>query len=197
MRYVIAVCLFLLVLSGSVASAGVKLETVTKSPNATPIKFKKVLVVLLDKDDDLRRRAEGGLARRIANGVAAYSLIPAADLKDREKVMNAIKANGIDGVIVMRNVQKDRDYAISSGTVSLAFYGDLWDYWGGTWAVIERPGYAIQSTTVSADIAVFSISDEKIVWGGRMTSEDPKSLRDLLDDLVKVGRSELKKQRIL
>ena len=39
--------------------------------------------------------------------------------------------------------------------------------------------------------------DEKLVWKGRMTSTDPKSLRTLLDDLVKVGAEELRKQKLL
>ena len=196
MRYLVGVALVAVLFTGSVATAGVKLTTTAKSPAATGVAFKKILIVLLDKDNDLRRRAEGGLARRIPNSVAASQLMPDVDLHNRDAVMSAIKTNGVDGVIVLRNVMMGRDYAITPGTAYVALYPDMWDYWGGTWAVIESPGYAIQSTSVSADIAIFSISDEKMVWAGRMTSTDPKSLRDLLDDLVKVGRNELKKQKI-
>ncbi len=196
MRHVIAATLFALLLSGSVASAGLKLDTITKSPTAGGTKFSKILVVLLDKDTDLRRRTEGGLVRRIPNSVAATTLMPNVDLHDRDAVMNVIKSNGVDGVIVLRNVMMGRDYAITPGAVTWQLYPDMWDYWGGTWAVIEQPGYAIPTTTVSADLAIFSIKDEKVVWAARMTSTDPRSLHDLLDNLVKAGRNELKKQKI-
>ena len=191
------VLLGLVMFTSTNAHAGVKLVTTAKSPEATGLKFNKILVVLLDVDNDLRRRAEGGLARRIPGAVAASAIIPDADIRDRDKVIAAIKSNGVDGVIVLRNVNVGRDYAITPGNVSVMVYPNMWDYWGSTWAVVEQPGYAIPETSVSADIAIFSIVNEKMVWAGRMTATDPQSLRDLLDNLVKVGRSELKKQKIV
>jgi hypothetical protein len=59
------------------------------------------------------------------------------------------------------------------------------------------PGYAAMTTTVTAQIHVYDVASARLLWSGTMTSEDERSLRVILDDLVKAGSAELKRQRLL
>ncbi|HEX6408844.1 MAG TPA: hypothetical protein VFZ90_16775, partial [Gemmatimonadales bacterium] len=53
-----------------------------KEPTMQPQKFKKVLAVFISKDVGMRRAAEDELAKKLGNGVAAYSVIPDEALRD-------------------------------------------------------------------------------------------------------------------
>src|SRR5262249_48615439 len=84
------------------ASGGTKLTTSWKDPNVGKLNFNKVVVTFLSKDDDLRRRVEGGLARRIPRSVAANTIVTDGELKDREAIKAHLVSNGADVAIVVR-----------------------------------------------------------------------------------------------
>jgi hypothetical protein len=54
-----------------------------------------------------------------------------------------------------------------------------------------------QEKIVTVDIILYSVATAKPVWAGRLKSTNPKFLKGLLDDLVKAGSEELKKQKLI
>jgi hypothetical protein len=177
--------------------ADTKLTTTFRDPKVGKLAYSKIAVAYISPDADLRRRVEDGLARRVRNSVAARTLVPDAEMKDRAAVAERLKSNGVDGVIVVRLVAFDREVDSTPGQLTFVTYPDLWDTWGSSWALVETPGYATMTKTITADIAVFDVATTKAVWSGRLKSVDPKSLRTLLDALVSEGAAELKKQKLL
>jgi hypothetical protein len=174
-----------------------KVKTTYRDPSAGTVAFKRIVVALVNGDADLRRRAEDGLARRIKNAVAARTIVPDAELRDRDAVRARLASGAVDGVIVVRLLGVDRDVTVSAGQVSTMPVPSLWDTWGGSWALVETPGYAAMTTVVSGEIHLYAVETGKLVWSGTLTSTDPKSLRVLLDELVEAGSTELKKQRLI
>ena len=65
-----------IIFASTARASDTKLVRSWKDPQVSSVKFTKVVVALVSPDTDLRRRVEGGLARRVRGGVAAHSLIP-------------------------------------------------------------------------------------------------------------------------
>jgi len=174
-----------------------KLVTTSKNPSAKPAAFSKIVVVVASKDADLRRRAEGGLARRVRNAVAATTIMPDVSLDDREAIKAAIKASGADGVLLVRPLSITEDVNMEASEQYIVEYPSLWSYWDTNWMVVTRPGAVTIEKVVTLEIAIFSVANEQIVWAGRMKTTNPKSLREFLDEMVEMGSKELKKQGLV
>ncbi len=174
-----------------------KLVTTSKNPSAKPAAFSKIVVVVASKDADLRRRAEGGLARRVRNAVAATTIMPNVALEDREGIKAAIKESGADGVLLVRPLSITEDVNMEASEQYIVEYPSLWSYWDTNWMVVTRPGAVTIEKVVTLEIAIFSVANEQIVWAGRMKTTNPKSLREFLDEMVEMGSKELKKQGLV
>ena len=85
-----------------------KLTSFWKDPSAGPFKFKKVLVMVISKDETIRRAAEDEVVRQITKttAVPSYTLFPDTNAKDQDRMKAKIKEDGFDGAIVMRMVDK-------------------------------------------------------------------------------------------
>ena len=180
-----------------VSNAGTKLTTTWKDPNVGKVNFSKIVVTFLSKDADLRSRVEGGLARRIPRSVAANKIVSNEDLKDREAIKAHLEKNGVDGAIVVRLVDFKKDWIVSEGQTWYASLPSYWDSWDANWLPVNTASYAYQEKVVTADIILYSVATAKPVWTGRLKSTNPKFLKNLLDDLVKEGAQELKKQKLI
>ena len=70
---------------------------------------------------------------------------------------------------------------------------------------LDTPGEHCENIAVMAShlglghhpAAIYAIADERLVWAGRMTATNPKSLRVFLDEMVKEGSKELKRQKLI
>ena len=192
-----ALALAICIGAAPVAASDTKLVTTSKNPSAKPAAFAKVVVVVASKDADLRRRAEGGLARRVRNAVAAVSIMPDVSLDDREAIKAGIKASGADGVLLVRPLSITEDVNMEASEQYIVEYPSLWSYWDSNYMVVTRPGAVTIEKVVTLEIAIFSVANEQIVWAGRMKTTNPKSLRVFLDEMVEMGSKELKKQGLV
>jgi hypothetical protein len=178
-------------------TADTKIVTTWKDSAVTAVTFNKIVVAFMSSDTDLRYRVEDGLARRIRRTVAAHTFVPNTELNDREAVKARLSDNAVDGAIVLRLVDVQKDVKVSPGQVMYMPYPSLWDMWGGYGWAVPLPSYAIEDKVVIAEIVVYSVTTAKPVWAGQLKATNPKSLRVLLDDLVKAGTKELKKQKLI
>ena len=96
----------------------------------------------------------------------------------------------------MRPAGVETDETVQLGEEIAIGYASLWSYWGTSWHTATLPGYVNIDKTYTVEIAVYSVADEKLLWVGRMTSTDPKSLRTLLDDMVKIAAGELRSFKV-
>ncbi|HEU4386807.1 MAG TPA: hypothetical protein VFV34_03350 [Blastocatellia bacterium] len=195
-RFLFAVVLAALVVP-SAPGGSAKLTTTWKDPNVTKVTFSKIVVAFLSGDAELRRRIEGGLARRISRSVAANTVVPDEVLTDRAAVKSRLASIGIDGAIVIRVVDVQREKVVSQGESWYVGVPNFWDMWEPTWLTVNTATHVYEERLVTADIMLYSVATAKPVWIGRLTGKDPKNLRELLDDLVKAGASELKKQKLI
>ena len=122
--------------------ADTKLTTTWRDPQVSSVNFSKIVVAFISKDADLRRRVEGGLARRIPRSVVANTLVTDDELKDREAVKARLLSNGIDGAIVVRLVDMKRETIVSQGDSWTVGLPSFWDTWDANWITINTASYA-------------------------------------------------------
>jgi len=195
--YKLASALLLLALLVAPVARAADLSTTWRDPSVTKTNFSKVVVAFISKDADLRRRVEGGLARRIPRSVAANTIVPDGELTDREAVKARLLANAIDGAIVVRLVDLKRETVVSQGESWYVGVPTYWDTWDTNWMTVNTASYVYENKVVTADIILYSVATAKPVWVGRLKATNPKFLKGLLDDLVKAGAKELRKQKLI
>ena len=180
-------------------AAGTKLTTTWRDPTITAPNFNKVVIAFIANDTDLRQRVEDGLVRRTKRSVAAYSLVPDGEKLDRDALKAQLEKNGVDGALVVRLVDYEKELLISQGeswNVGLPTFWDMWGTWG-TILTISTATYVKERKVATADIILYSVATAKPIWAGRLKDTNSKSLRVILDNLVKAGSEELRKQKLI
>jgi hypothetical protein len=169
-----------------------------KEPSMQPQKFKKVLAVFISKDVGTRRAAEDELAKKLGNGIAAYTVIPDEALRDQERAKALVVAQDFDGAVVMRPVAVDQEttYVPGSSYVVPSAYGSMWGYWGTGWGYAYSPGYVQQDQVVSVESNVYSLTQNKLVWASRTKTYNPDSVRKLVNDIVDATVNQMKKEKV-
>jgi hypothetical protein len=90
------------------------LQSTWKNPAAAPLnlKGKKVVALVVTDEEALRYAAEDEAAREItahgAMGVPAYTLLPQAQIRDKERARAIFEREGIEAVVVVRQVAKEK-----------------------------------------------------------------------------------------
>jgi hypothetical protein len=180
------------------ALAGTRLKTTWRDPNVGKTNFAKIVVAYISGNADLRRRVEGGLARRIRRSVAANTVVPDTELKDREALRARLSSNGFDAAIVVRLVDFKQDKIASQGeTWDVGVPALFWDGWTTGFSTVSTASYVYDEKIVIAEITLYSVATGKPVWSGRLKEDDAPNLRELLDNLVKAGAEELRKQKLI
>lgn len=173
-----------------------------RAPDAAPLEFRnsKVAAVVMMKNPASRRTAEDTLAQEItkrgAQGIAMYTLVDDASLGNEEATRAALDAAQIKGAVVMRPVSKDKEVVSTpsySGPAYGGYYGGYHSYgWGSSYG-----GQVYTNTIVSVETLVYSLEQNKLVWGGQSKTTNPESVDELVIELTEAVADELQKQGLI
>jgi hypothetical protein len=203
-----------LVLAAALAAGGcatTKLTDAWKAPDAPPkFNFTKILAACVTGDEAMRRTAEDYLVLRIGpdRTTPSYRVVPADQSKDVEKAKAKVKEAGYDGAIVIRVVSVDQEDtyappAVVGGDVSSSvgtyggYYGSFWGYWGTGWPMVHDPGYIKSDRVVRVETLVYSVTDDKILWGARTATTNPQSVLRAVDEIADAVAARLKKDGLI
>src|SRR5262245_2868345 len=137
-----------LMLLTAMSCESTKLVSSWKDPGTSRLEFHKVLVMVLSKDDSVRRAAEDTLVAEItkAQAVASYTIFPSEDFRSQESTAKEkIKEMGFDGAVVMRMVDKTQQTSWVPGGYPGPYYS-FYGYWGYGYGVAYSPGYMVTDT---------------------------------------------------
>jgi hypothetical protein len=171
-----------------------------KAPGSGPLNFagRKVAALVITTDDNLRMSAEEALAREITargpRGVAAYRLIPRAELTDKDKARSWFDRSAVDGVVAMRIVGVDKSTSYSAVVWSSGYYGNFWDYYGNGWTTVTPIGKGRVDTTLAVETLLYQVSDAKLLWAGLSETTNPKDAGTFMKGLVNAVVKELQKE---
>jgi len=172
-------------------------------PSITPesLKFKKILVVGMFKDSISRRAAEDELVNIIqtrtkgaTTAVASHTILDEGDTKKVDQAKAKCAAQGFDGIVSMRLAGKEQQTTYVPGTTVYP-YGGFWGgYYGYGWGAVYDPGYMRTDTVVHVETLVYSVQDDKLIWGAVSQSVNPSDAVSLTRNVAKAVGTELQKQ---
>ena len=173
-----------------------------KAPDTAPLRFEKILALVIHNDENMRRLAEDEIVRLVkrAQAIPAYSLIPAAEVADHDKVMARIKQAGIDGAVVLRVVGESQRVIYAPGSTTWypgPHYGSLRGYQSWAWSAVQDPGYLRTDTLVRVETNIYSVKDEKLLWSGQSETVNPGFLNVLVTDVAVAVAEELRSQKLI
>ena len=180
-----------------------------KAPDAAPLQLRgsKVAAVVMMKSEASRRAAEDALAREItargAQGVAMYTILPGAKPESEAEARDALERAGMAGAVVMRPVSVDKEVSMSPVTYGGPMYSGYWGgYYGYGWGASYNPptmsgGEIRTDTIVIVETLIYSLKQNKLVWGGQSSSTNPPNLADLIGTLAAAVAEELEKQGLI
>lgn len=174
-----------------------------RAPDAEPLQIQgaKVAAVAMIEQIASRRAAEDAIARELtargATGVPMYTIYTDEGPTDEPAARAALEREGYTGLVVFRPVGTDQEI------VAVPFYGAAAysTYWGGYYGLgWGMPWYGPEIhtyTVVSVETLVYSLRQNKLVWGGQSTTTNPSSVDRLVHDTASKVANELERQGLL
>jgi len=170
------------------------------APDAKPFAFKKVLVIALVPNEQMRRSAEDQIVGLIKNtpAVASYTFLSAEQMKDTDYAKAKVAELGIDGAVILayQGTDKETEY-VSGGAYASSYYQPFWGYYGYASPVMYDPGYMTTYNVVKIETTIYSMPDEKMLWAGMSHTEDPGSLQSLVDSVAQATATKLRQQGLV
>ena len=179
-----------------------------KAPDAQPLQLQgaKVAAVVMVNSEASRRVAEDKLAREITArggvGIPMYSIYPDTTPANESAARAALEKAGVLGVVVMRPVQVDKEVVSTPATYSTPTYRGYWDGyygagWGTPWGASVFGREVRFNTIVQIETLVYSLRQNKLVWGGQSKLTNPSSIDRTIERLAAAAVAELQKQGLI
>jgi len=174
-----------------------------RAPDAEPLQVEGARVAAVAMIDQVasRRAAEDAIARELtaqgAIGVPMYTIYADEDPTDEPAARAALEREGYTGLVVFRPVGTEQEIVAPPAYIGPAYsmyWGGYYGYgWGMPWYGLEIRTYSV----VSVETLVYSLRQNKLVWGGQSTTRDPASVDRLVHDTAGKVVKELERQGLL
>ncbi len=188
------------------ACASSAFETSWQAPDATPVVVSgsKVAAIVMMENQVSRRAAEEALARELtargAVGVPLYTIYADATPNNEAAVKAALERAGVDGAVVMRPVDKRQEVestpVMYTGPAYSGFYGGYYGYgWGAPYGV--SGGEIRTNTIITVETLVYSLKQNKLIWGGQSSETNPSSVDRLVQETAEKAGKELQRRGLI
>jgi hypothetical protein len=192
--------LFAAMLMLAATSTAVKFVSTWASPDARAMSFKgkKVGALVISDDLSLRMSAEEALARELTTrgmqGVAAYRMIPAEELKQVDRAKAWLQRDEIAGVVTLRPMSVTKEQRPNVEVWTSPYYSTLWGYYPYSWGAVYSVGPPRTDTVIGVELLIFDVATGKLVWGGTSEAVNPRTLQTLVADIVKEAAEKIERQ---
>ncbi len=169
-----------------------------KNPDTAPLKFKKVLVLMISPDESVRQAVENRMAAKIkrGEGIPSHTILTKQEIDSVALAKAKVKELGIDGAVTLQAIHASE----KTNYVSRRYYPDpyaFWNYYSYAWPMVYESGFVETTRILQVETKIFSLADEKMVWAGISETSDPSGLRQVVDDVAEAAARELKKQGLI
>ncbi len=172
--------------------ANTQLVNVWTDPQARgAFRLTNVMALVMTKEDVVRRLGEDQLVASLAptRAIAAYKILSDAEVKDRARADQALKAIGVDGVVTMRMVA-----ATEQPVWGPYAYPTFWGYYGYAYPMVYGgPAYMYTNTIVRLETKVYSLKDDKLIYGATSDTFNPVNAQALVAEVAQVVVGDLRK----
>ena len=177
-----------------VACGTTRLKTSWRDPAVKDIRFQKIVVFVVAKDEALRRNGEHEVCEHVKTTpcVPAFSIVPDNEVGDVEKVKSRVVDGGFDGAVVMRLADRrvQQTYVPPSPA-------PMWGYYGRAWPMAYDPGYVRQDELVDVETRIYSVKDAKLLWAGTTETTNPQDVRRTVKEIADAIADELRREGLI
>lgn len=179
-----------------------RFEDTWRAPDLASVSFEKVVAVVPSASEAVRRAGEDELVRLIRErGTEAhpsYALFPADVARDREHVREVLMRAGFDGAVVIRPLGSEQVARwVPGAAVAAPWYHRPWGYWGHAWDEVYAPGYLVTDRVVEAEILVYSLPRDALLWAGRSRTANPEGVAELVRSVAAATREVMAREGLL
>lgn len=163
----------------------------------------RVATFLVVSNEDRRRVVETLMAEEIASRgvetVPGFTLLTRARMADLDQARQTLVDNGIDAVLVFQPVGREQSerYVPGRGYYENLGYDSLWGYWSAWGSMIHEPGHYEVDQTVYLEAMVFSVTRDKLLWGGVTSVNSASEVGTMFESVVRDTGSEMRKAGLL
>jgi hypothetical protein len=185
---------------GALACSTTDFKSTWRDPTAKPVVLngQRVAAFVVGPNESMRRSGEEILARELSSrgvqGIPGYQLTGGQPIGDSEALRRKLEDAGIDGTVMLRVVDRRQEVNYVPGG---PYYGSMYGYWDYGWATMGSPGYLQTDTIVSVETLVYSVPQDKLLWGGVSETTDPGKLDSFIKDVVKQAGKEIRKSGLI
>lgn len=202
-------CISLVLLMFAAACSSSKITTSWKAEDVVAGKYNKILVVGLIRDADrsMQEKMENHFVGDLKKlGYDAVSSLQeygpkAFDKMDEETAIAKIKSTGVDAVItiVLLDKQKERKYVPSTIRYTPYSYysGRFWGYRTTLYNRIYEPGYYVTNTKYFWESNLYDMATQKLIYSVQTQSFDPDNSEKLGHEYGQMIVKNMVKQNVL
>ncbi|WP_186757909.1 hypothetical protein [Echinicola salinicaeni] len=173
--------LFLLLMMACSSSTSIVSSWKEPGANTQNTKFSKILAVVMASTESARRQAEDELARENPIFVPSYQVLNSKEVSmDKEKSGDILKDQNIDGVLILKLVDKEKTQNYVPGSYTGGYYGRYSYYWGGYY----DPGYYQENTNYLIEVSLYSLEKNELVWSGISSTVNPSSVEKTVKNIL-------------
>jgi hypothetical protein len=185
------------------------ITTSWKAENTAPQSYNKVMVLSLIREADrtiqenMENHFVGDLKELGYNAVSSLKLYgpKAFDKMDEEAAIKELKYSGIDAVItiVLLDKQKERKYVPGNMYYSPYgyYYNRFWGYRTALYRRIYEPGYYVTDTKYFWESNLYDLSSQKLLYSVQTQSFDPANSEALAHEYGKMIVKNMVKNDVL
>lgn len=178
---------------------GTTIQKSFKEPSSTKQMndFTKVLVVAFAQSETGRRQAETQIAGLLKGaGVPSYSYkVTVEKGADAQAVEDAMKADGFDGAIVMRLIDKEKETSYVPGTTY--YGGGFRGYYGYGYGAYSSPGYYVEDKIYYIETNIYDLKTEKLLWSAVTATTNPSKMDKTINEIADVLANQMRKDGFL
>jgi hypothetical protein len=177
------------------------------NPQYNGVPMTKTAVIVIAKDENIRRYAEDEMVRRLPKGdagVAGYTMFDKPEQAKVDEVRARLTRDGFDSVLVSRLVSMDKTQTYvppqtyTAKGIPPPYYASFPGYYAQNYnTVYTTPGYTVENTEVVVETLLYRLSDGLLVWSGTTKSLNPQSKEELAQAIIYLIGNELKQSRML
>jgi hypothetical protein len=173
------------------------------NPYTTPVALtgQKIVALMITGEETTRRAAEDTLAQQITarggQGVAAWTIISTADVRNEEKARAAMTSAGAVAVVTMEVVGQRRDvdpvnFRVSMSTGRRSFWGNYHWAWRTSWDTMPQT-----RTNVWVETLVYSLAPDELLWAGRSRTVNPRDVVAMFREVADSAAAEMQRMGLL
>jgi hypothetical protein len=166
---------------GAWGCAPTQLVSSWQDPRFSGPPLQKIMVIGVTKQAGIRRTFEDEFVKQLqAKGVQAvqgYTLIPEDGEVPKERVAQAVKESGVEGVLITRLVKVERQSQVYPGTYAGAPGAGFYGYYSASWNGFYEPAEVYTYDQVTAETNLFAAKGDLLIWSGTTQTFAPSDIK--------------------